>query len=114
MSTLPPTPTYNPNIPIISSAGGTAVAYKDPNSPESIMKETTLLQAQSIVDTTYDIDLKAEKKKEGFGDYKNIKYILYFFVFLLLLTLFTRKTKRGQMYILFLASTLFIASILYK
>ncbi len=114
MGTLPPKPTYNANIPVITSAGGTAAAYNDPTSPESIMKQTTLLHAQTLVDTSYDVDLKAEKKDEGFTDYLSLKYVLYFFVFLLLITLFRRKTKSGKIYILFLASALFIISILYK
>jgi len=61
MSTLPPKPSYNPNIPIISSAGGTSVAYKDPNSPESIMKKTTEVNAQAAVDTSYDVNVPAHE-----------------------------------------------------
>ena len=49
-----PTPPYNPNIPIVTSAGGTTVAYKDPNSPESLMKKVTLLNAQTAVDRKFD------------------------------------------------------------
>ena len=118
MTTLPPTPTYNANIPIISSAGGTAAAYKDPNSPESIMEQTTLLHAQSIVDTTYDVDLNAEKKKEGFSKYSGDAYtsamfILYSFLFLLLLALFTRRTPSAKIYLLSLASLLLILTIFY-
>lgn len=115
MATLPPTPTYNANIPIISSAGGTAAAYKDPNSPESIMKQTTLLHAQSVVDTTYDVDLNAEKKKEGFSKQPtNTLYILYAFLFLLLIALFTQRTSGGKIYVLSLASLLLILTIIYK
>jgi len=57
MSTLPTIPSYNPNIPIISSAGGTAAAYEDPNSPESTMKKVTELQVQSKVDTKYNVNV---------------------------------------------------------
>lgn len=53
-STLRPTPSYNANIPVITSAGGTNYAYKDPNSPESILKKTTELNAQTAVDTKFD------------------------------------------------------------
>jgi len=111
MSTLPPTPTFNANIPVITSAGGTSVAYKDPKSPESIMKKTTLLNAQTVVDTTYDIDLKAlGAHHEGFCDYKS-KDILYVFIILLLLTLFTQKKKSATIYIMFLASILLLLAI---
>jgi hypothetical protein len=61
MSTLPPKPSYNPNIPVISSAGGTSVAYKDPNSPESIMKKTTEVNAQAAVDSSYDVNVPAHE-----------------------------------------------------
>jgi hypothetical protein len=118
MSTLPPTPKFNPNIPIISSAGGTSVAYKNPKSPESIMKKTTLLQAQSEVDTMYDVDLK----KEGFKGFKGFKgfprfrggrlYVMYAFILLLLIALFTQRKRAGKMYIALLASILLIITIL--
>jgi hypothetical protein len=125
-STLPPTPSYNPNIPIISSAGGTSLAYKDPNSPESIMKKTTLLQAQTSVDTSYDVDLKKvtkDEKKEGFGGFRKRRgaaaagadaRILYFFIFLILFILYLRrKTIHGQAKIalLLLAAALIVFTV---
>jgi hypothetical protein len=64
-TTLRPTPSYNPNIPIVTAAGGTNIAYKDPNSPESILKKTTELNAQAIVDTKYDANVDPYVK-EGF------------------------------------------------
>ena len=117
-STLPPTPSYNPNIPIISSAGGTSVAYKDPNSPESIMKATTLLQAQAAVDSTYDVDLsKLDKKKEGFrasAKRRNDSRILYLFiVFILALLFFRRKTigPQSKSWLLVLAAALIVITM---
>jgi len=117
-STLPPTPSYNPNIPIISSAGGTSVAYKDPNSPESIMKATTLLQAQAAVDSTYDVDLsKLDKKKEGFrasAKRRNDSRILYLFiVFILALLFFRRKTigPQSKTWLLVLAAALIVITM---
>lgn len=111
MSTLPPTPKFNPNIPIISSAGGTAVAYTNPKSPESIMKKTTLLEAQGAVDTTYDVDLK----KEGFKGFRKFRgrsvYAIYAFILLLLIALFTQRKKAGKIYIATLASVLVIITI---
>lgn len=103
MSTLPPTPVYDPNIPIISSAGGTSVAYKDPKSPESIMKKTTLLQSQTTVDTKYDVDLKAV---EGYRRFSRSRRnpILYFFIFLLVISLYLQKKRSAMIYIAFLAA----------
>lgn len=116
MSTLPPTPQFNPNVPIISSAGGTEVAYKNPKSPESIMKKTTLLQAQGAVDTMYDVDLKKEGFKgfKGFrGSHKfaNKKHLMYSFILLLLIALFTQQKRAGKMYIALLASIILIITI---
>lgn len=65
MSTLLPTPTYNPHIPVITSAGGTSVAYQNPNSPESILRKTTQIQVQSAVDTKYDVALPAHEPTPG-------------------------------------------------
>jgi hypothetical protein len=64
VSTLPPTPAYDPNIPIVTPQGGTTAAYKDPNSPESIMKRVTETKAQAAVDTKYDV--ATNPYKEGF------------------------------------------------
>ena len=119
-STLPPTPSYNANIPIISSAGGTSVAYKDPNSPESIMKATTLLQAQAAVDSTYDVDvskLEKIKKKEGFKGFskrRNDSRILYLFIlFILALLFFRRKTigPQSKTWLLILAAALIVITM---
>ena len=121
-STLPPTPSYNANIPIISSAGGTSVAYKDPNSPESIMKATTLLQAQAAVDSTYDVDvskLEKDKKKEGFRGLlrkkrRNDSRILYLFIlFILAVVFFRRKTigLQSKTWLLILAVALIVITM---
>lgn len=117
-STLPPTPSYNANIPIISSAGGTTAAYKDPNSPESIMKATTLLQAQAAVDSSYDVDVsKLDKKKEGFrasGRRRNDSRILYLFIlFILAILFFRRKTigPQSKTWLLILAAALIVITM---
>lgn len=129
-STLPPTPSFNANIPIISSAGGTSVAYKDPNSPESIMKATTLLQAQAAVDSTYDVDVsKLDKKKEGFEAFeafkafkafkafskrRNDSRILYLFIIFILAVLFFRRKTIGlqsKTWLLVLAAALIVISM---
>lgn len=63
MATLRPAPSYQPDVPVVSPAGGTAAAYANPNSPESIMRKTKELQVQSQVDTLYD---SSEKTHEGY------------------------------------------------
>lgn len=105
MSTLPPTPSYNPDIPIVSSAGGTSAAYKDPNSPESIMKKTTLVKAQGAVDTSYDVDVKKETT-EAFRSrrrFSNNKYTLLFFVFAIFYILVSRTKSLKPYAKIFLA-----------
>ena len=121
-STLPPTPSFNANIPIISSAGGTTAAYKNPNSPESIMKATTLLQAQSAVDSTYDVDVSKidkDKKKEGFRGVlrkksRNDSRILYLFILFILAILFFRRKTIGlqsKTWLLILAVALIVITM---
>ena len=110
-STLPPEPSYNPHIPIVSSAGGTKAAYADPNSPESIMKKTTLLNAQTAVDTKYDVNPSTvttlQGENEGFCLQSfNQTYILYVFVILLLSILILRKNARVSSKLFLLAVSL--------
>lgn len=82
-------PPYDTNIPVVTSAGGTTGAYKDPNSPESLMKKTATLSAQATVDSTYDV-------KEGFKRLnirKRSRNSILAFVFFLLLLLYTVQDR---------------------
>jgi len=96
MSTIPPTPSYNANVPIITAHGGKAEVYDNPNSPESILKKTTALQVQSTVDTQFDVNVPAY---EGFGKirgssrsiFRSPSSIILYLLFALLLFLVTRK-----------------------
>ena len=104
MSTLPPTPSYDPNVPIVSSAGGTSSAYKDPNSPESIMRKTAQLNVQSIVDSKYDV------KENFYGcTASRISSFGMIILFLISIFLFTviRRTAKG-----FLLSLAFILLVM--
>ena len=121
MSTLPPTPSYNANIPVVTSSGGTSSAYKDPNSPESIMKKTTLVKAQTAVDTAYDVNHNDPAVKEGFRGFrmrgkrsKNDRYVSIFFLIVVLFILFARgKTLKAYAKVFFslLAGALIIITI---
>jgi hypothetical protein len=119
MSTLPPTPSYNANIPVVTSSGGTSAAYKDPNSPESIMKKTTLVKAQTAVDTTYDVNHDAVK--EGFKGFKgrgrNNRYVSIFFLIAILFIIFSRnKTLKAyaKVFLSLLAGALIIITIILQ
>jgi hypothetical protein len=122
MSTLPPTPSFNANIPVVTSSGGTSAAYKDPNSPESIMKKTTLVKAQTSVDTTYDVNHDDPKVKEGFRGIRlrgsrNDKYISISFLIVILFILFVRgKTFKAyaKVFLSLLAGALLIITIILQ
>jgi hypothetical protein len=104
MSTLPPEPTFNPNIPVVTPGGGTSAAYKDPNSPESIMKKTAEIQAQSRVDSRFDV-------KEGYYGYQT-HHLLLPFLFLLVILLFMKTRKEvANMYLFCIASVLLVLYI---
>jgi hypothetical protein len=104
MSTLPPEPTFNPNVPVVTPGGGTSAAYKDPNSPESIMKKTAETQAQARVDSRYDV-------KEGYSGYKK-HHLLRPFLFLMILLLFVKTRKEvANIYLFALASVILILYI---
>lgn len=117
MSTLPPTPSYNPNIPIITSAGGTTAAYKDPNSPESILKKTTTIQAQAAVDSKYDVAQNAYK--QGFKNYRKrssgARPTLLTFIILLFVLLVVFKTLKfvAKLFLASLAVILLLILIVY-
>ncbi len=57
------------NIPVVTSAGGKAESYNDPNSPESIMRRTKEIEVQAIVDSKYDVKDSAYDKKENFKNW---------------------------------------------
>jgi hypothetical protein len=109
MSTLPPTPTYNSNVPVVSSAGGGSAAYKDPNSPESIMKKTATLDVQTKVDSSYDV-------AEGYCGNYNLSILIYI-LFLILILYFSAKLTKftAKVFLRFLAVILIIVIIMiYK
>jgi hypothetical protein len=86
MSTLKPTPSFNKNVPVVTPGGGSSLAYKDPNSPESILRNTATLQAQALVDTKYDVNTSAYH--EGFKLRLQRRHRSHNSYILILLTLF--------------------------
>jgi hypothetical protein len=120
MSTLPPTPSYNANVPVVTSSGGTSAAYKDPNSPESIMKKTTQVQAQTAVDTSYDVNHNDPAVKEAFRGFRrkrNDKYVSIFFLIAILFIVFSRgKSLKPYAKVFFslLAGVLIIITIMLQ
>jgi hypothetical protein len=118
MPTLPPTPSYNANVPVVTSGGGTSAAYKDPNSPESIMKKTTLVNAQAAVDTTYDVNHDDAAVKEGYRGLKfrgnNKKYSLIILIITLMFIVFPRSKSMkpsAKVFLSLIAGVLIIITI---
>jgi hypothetical protein len=71
-TTVPPMPHISNEIPIVSAAGGRAEAYRDPNSPEAIMKKTKELHSQALMDRMYDVNVSPYK--ESFLNYGPYDY----------------------------------------
>jgi hypothetical protein len=117
MTTLPPTPSYNPNVPIVTSAGGTTAAYKDPNSPESILRKTAETQAQAAVDSKFDV--AQSPYKQGFKDFRNkvsgARPTLLTFIILLFVILVVFKSLKfvAKLFIATLAVVLLLILIIY-
>ena len=105
-STLPPIPSFNKDVPVVTSAGGTADAYKDPNSPESILKKTATLQAQVAVDQRYDVAVSPYY--EPFTNYETTSIIqsLLIFIILTFIMLVSIKTFLLRTFILTFANIL--------
>jgi Flp pilus assembly protein TadB len=106
MNTLPPTPSFNPNVPVVTSLGGTTAAYKDPNSPESILRKSAEVQAQAAVDSKFDVAQSAYS--QGFKNYKRLSSgarptLLTFIIFLFIVLVVFKSLK--------FVAKLFIASI---
>jgi hypothetical protein len=87
-----PTPPYNPNIPIVTSEGGTTVAYRDPNSPESLMKRVALLNAQATVDRKFDSTTPTHEPFQMYDPTPS--YIYRSIIFLCILFFLFVKMKR--------------------
>ena len=80
-------PPYDTNVPVVTSAGGTSAAYRDPNSPESLMKKATLMQAQAAVDSTYDV-------KEGFSRFPTFTLLPFILAVSIVLFLLQNRIKK--------------------
>jgi hypothetical protein len=100
MAALPPAPTVNRDVPVITSAGGSSAAYKDPNSPESIMKKTTQTEAQGITDTRFDVP------PDAFMNYSpgNTIFLPCFSVILFLFIVLSMKRIQKSIRTFFLAA----------
>jgi hypothetical protein len=119
MSTLPPKPTVNTSVPTIGPESGKESSYSDPNSSASIMRQTTMLNAQATTDTEFDIKGDIYEKKEKFQVYAEYKSscisINYFFIFTLTILLFLIPHKLfGKLYLFLLTLSILTITILVQ
>ena len=118
MSTIPPTPSFNKNVPVLTSSGGTSAAYKNPNSPESILKKTVELQAQASVDSKFDVNQSPYHEPfSSFGGRSrwtnDPNVVMIFFFGILSAYLSTNKIRlSGKLYMLSIA-VLLIFLVIY-
>ena len=97
MSTLPSERPISKDVPVVTADGGTAIAYKDPNSPESIMRRAKTAEVQASVDSKYDTNVNAY---EGFLCQCQKHIRLNVLILLLLLAFFLFKTTKSSIRIL--------------
>ena len=88
---MPPTPSYNPDVPVISPGGGEASAYKDPNSPESIMRKTKELEVQSVVDRKFDVAQSPYHEGFQMSNNKYLQYIILAHIIIGIILLFSKR-----------------------
>ncbi len=111
-------------MPVVTPAGGTAVAYKDPNSPEAILRKTAALNAQARVDSQFDNSTSAYASsgsdvKEGFGScdgcYRWIgeltwkRFVLFLFGLFLLAAVLDKTKGSGSYALFFIVAVLVLA-----
>lgn len=70
MSTLPPPPQCDTNIPVVTPAGGTPAASNDPNSPQNMMKKAKTAECQGAQDTMFDTAVNTHESFRGFKGFR--------------------------------------------
>ena len=116
-STLPASIPVTKDIPIISSRGGTEQAYKDPNSPESIIKKSKEMEVQAVEDSKFDVNVPAYDSKEGYLDlYEGKRKIIiptWIILFIILvLVIFRKEIQNNNILIIGVIGGIFLLYIL--
>lgn len=94
MSTLPPEREVSRDVPVVTADGATAVAYKDPNSPESIMRRAKTTEVQASVDSKYDNNTSPY---EGFKTRSSsLTPIQFFLAFVAGILIYLYKTSKNR------------------
>ena len=114
MSTLPPPADIDRNVPIVTQNAGSADAYKDPNSPESIMKKTHTMNVQSKVDGKYDVAQSPYEESFCLPDEYNFSPFVWVAVILLIVYFYGNRAKRPLSIYLCLIALVVILALYQK
>lgn len=107
-----PTPPFNPNIPVITPEGGTSVAYKDPNSPESLMRNVATINAQAIIDRKFDSNAPTHESFISSNTYEY--YSIYILVLLFFIFFFYKSIKKIiSLNLVLIGTFIFVVLFLY-
>lgn len=116
-NTYRPTPSFNKNVPVVTAGGGTQNAYNDPNSPESLLKKVTDIQAQAAVDTTYDVAVSPYYKqntKEGFRSISGtIQGFIVIIIILFIILISFKKLYKGIKMFMISAACILLLRVIY-
>jgi|UniRef100_A0A6C0DP27 hypothetical protein len=95
-STIPSGKHIDYEIPIVSTGGGDVETYKDPNSPETLMKKLKELHVQNMTDMKYDVNV-SPYVPENFENYRRDNdTILLLMVLLPLAALLPVNTEKKE------------------
>jgi hypothetical protein len=107
-----PTPSYNPYPIDVSAESGRNGAAIIPGSPDDLARKTAEMNAQSIMDTKYDVKTQAFYKEPFCNNTNKYEmYIILAFVVSLFILLVSRKNLRYKAKIYLLASTAILMGV---
>lgn len=97
MSTLPSERPISKDVPVVTADGGTAIAYKDPNSPESIMRRAKTAEVQASVDSKYDTNVNAYEgfRRQGLNITGTTTFLTIILILLLIFAYFFLKYRKS-------------------
>jgi len=116
-NTFIPDPSFNKNVPVVTANGGTKNAYNDPNSPESLLKKITDMNAQAATDTKYDVAVSPYYKqntKEGFRNISGtIQGFLVIIIILFIILISFKKLYKGIKLFMISTACILLLRVIY-
>lgn len=100
MSTLPPPPQCDTNIPVVTPAGGTPASSNDPNSPHNMMKKAKTAECQGAQDTMFDTAVNTHESFRGFRGFRSgsrrspLQFLSTVAMFLLIILILKLRSRR--------------------